>query len=373
MDKEYLLIFTFHNEKRGRLFIQSPFFKPVGNTKYDTLLVYSNDRPDQDFINLLSEHGEVLVRENVGRDYGAFYDGYKRNTSYKKYAFIHDDVEIHQPNWLEILDEGFNLHPEISVVAPQVSVNLKGEDIPRGACWIAKGNFLDKIKWKKPDCNEDAYDQEMNLLPETLSILGKGIAQVGDGIEIMHPENYGPSRPEVNKRETNYKIMASETRKQCTEAVTAFSQVMNANRPSLTKLLYVGIAGDPAGGEYSPLFPEYRIDTFDADPIWKPDIVGDITGCQLADESYGAIVCVQVLEHVKRLWKVPEEMNRLLVKGGYAIVDCPFNYPYHAEPPSFGDYWRITKDGMEALFGQYFDTLALVATDNLTSCLLKKR
>ena len=167
--------------------------------------------------------------------------------------------------------------------------------------------------------------------------------------------------------------MRSQTRTECDKAVEKYSKIINENLPINKELLYVGIAGDPIGGEYSLLFKDkLNVSTFDADPVWKPQLVGDITKTEFDDESWGVIVCVQVLEHVKEIWEVPKEMSRILCKGGYAIVDTPWLYPYHAEPPSFGDYWRVSKDGMRTLFSPYFEIQDIISTDNLTSCLLKK-
>lgn len=165
--------------------------------------------------------------------------------------------------------------------------------------------------------------------------------------------------------------MRSKTRIDCDNAVIKFSGIIGENL-SGGNLLYVGIAGDPIGGEYSGLFSKFNIKTFDADPVWRPDIVGDITKTGFEDNSWDVIVCVQVMEHVKNIWDIPPEINRILKVGGMAIVDTPFMYPYHAEPPSFGDYWRLTKDGMRVLFEPSFEILEIISTDNLTSCLIKK-
>ena len=164
--------------------------------------------------------------------------------------------------------------------------------------------------------------------------------------------------------------MVSQARQECTDAVKEFSKTINENLDG-GNLLYVGIAGDPPGGEYSPSFPSFDVKTFDADPAWGPDIVGDITGCALEDASVDVIVCVQVLEHVPNLWDVPNEMFRLLKPNGYAIVDCPWMYPYHAEPPSFGDFWRISKDGLRVLFSN-FEIVSIIEGEQNTSCLVKK-
>tara|TARA_R110002074_G_scaffold402324_1_gene607078 strand:- start:148605 stop:149105 length:501 start_codon:yes stop_codon:yes gene_type:complete len=162
--------------------------------------------------------------------------------------------------------------------------------------------------------------------------------------------------------------MTSVCRAECTKAVQAFASKV----PDSGELLYVGIAGDPPGGEYAPLFPNYDVRTFDMDPKWGPDLVGDISKTNFAKESWDVIVCVQVLEHVSTIWDVPAEMHRILKEGGHAIVDCPWQYPYHAEPPSFSDYWRISKDGMKSLFGRHFEVLDLQAGEQNTSILIRK-
>ena len=166
--------------------------------------------------------------------------------------------------------------------------------------------------------------------------------------------------------------MVSKCRQECTEAVTQFSKIINSETDG-GSLLYVGIAGDPPGGEYTPLFPKYTTKTFDADPVWKPDIVGDITNSNFEDESWDAIICVQVLEHVPNIWDAPREMARILKTGGYAIVDSPWMYPYHAEPPSFGDFWRLSKDGIRKLFEELFDVVEVYEGEQNTSCLIKKK
>ena len=165
--------------------------------------------------------------------------------------------------------------------------------------------------------------------------------------------------------------MKSKTRQECENSVLEFSKIINSNLPENKKLLYVGIAGDPVGGEYRGMFLSFDSKTFDFDIRWKPDIVGDITKTSFGNESLGLVVCVQVLEHVKNIWEAPKEIKRILCRGGYAIVDTPWMYPYHAEAPSFGDYWRISKDGMVELFKE-FNIIKINSTENLTSCLIQK-
>lgn len=162
--------------------------------------------------------------------------------------------------------------------------------------------------------------------------------------------------------------MKSKTRIDCESAVEEFSKLI----PQSSEILYVGTAGNPDGKFEQPhLFPNAKITTFDVDPKWKPDIVGDIT-CPPA-ELYGLfdlVIMTQVIEHIPNLFDVPYGIMKALRKNGYAIIDCPFNYPYHADE-SFGDYWRITKDGMKFLF-HMFHIHKVIDTNNNTSILVQK-
>lgn len=161
----------------------------------------------------------------------------------------------------------------------------------------------------------------------------------------------------------------SPTRQQCEEAVTQFAEYINKKKPT-GNLLYVGIAGDPPGGEYTPLFPGYATKTFDIGERWQPDILGDITRTEFQNETWDVIVCVQTIEHIPNIWDLPSEIKRILNPGGYAIIDCPWGYPYHGEP-EFGDYWRISKDGLPVLFNN-LKMVGIYEGENNTSALFKK-
>lgn len=169
--------------------------------------------------------------------------------------------------------------------------------------------------------------------------------------------------------------MKSQTRIDCEEAIEKFSLKINSQQfDDNPKILYVGTAGNPGGKfEQANLFEKFSITTFDADPKWSPDIVGDITKTQFENESWDLIICTQVLEHIPNIWDVPKEIHRILKNNGFAILDTPFMYPYHAEPPSFKDYWRLTIDGFEVLFGEQFELVDHHCTKYNTSCLMKKK
>jgi hypothetical protein len=74
----------------------------------------------------------------------------------------------------------------------------------------------------------------------------------------------------------------------------------------------------------------------------------DITKLQ-----FDLIVITQVLEHTKMPWTIIKWLHLNVAQGGYFLIDCPWGKRspgYHAEPPSFGDYWRISLDGLRELF-----------------------
>lgn len=165
--------------------------------------------------------------------------------------------------------------------------------------------------------------------------------------------------------------MTSQTRLDCEQAILNFKSHISSNGCGI----YVGIAGDPKGGEYAKYF-NHKFITVDADSRWGPDIVCDITSeafTKLKIHNPSLIICVQVIEHVKDIFCLPDIFADTLIDGGYLIIDCPWMFPYHAEPPSFGDYWRVSKDGLEYLFSRRFDIISTHYTNNNNSILLRKK
>jgi len=122
------------------------------------------------------------------------------------------------------------------------------------------------------------------------------------------------------------------------------------------KILEVGTAGDEKpSGNYKYFGKGNEWKTLDFLPELKPDYVADITDTKMPDNEWDLIICSQTLEHVFEFKKAIQEIYRMTKVGGYAILDCPFEYPYHAEP-GFGDFWRMSDTALcrlarEAGFG----------------------
>ncbi|UPH89130.1 class I SAM-dependent methyltransferase [Synechococcus sp. NB0720_010] len=62
------------------------------------------------------------------------------------------------------------------------------------------------------------------------------------------------------------------------------------------------------------------------------DIISDITSIPCRDQSFDAILCTEVLEHVFAPIEAITEMLRLLKPGGLLIITVPFRSLYHMYP-----------------------------------------
>ncbi len=78
----------------------------------------------------------------------------------------------------------------------------------------------------------------------------------------------------------------------------------------------------------------------------------DIHQLPYDDEAFDGVILDQVLEHVARPWVAVDEVWRILKTGGFAVATVPFLLQYHADT-GWKDYWRITPDGLSALFEDF--------------------
>lgn len=76
-------------------------------------------------------------------------------------------------------------------------------------------------------------------------------------------------------------------------------------------------------------------------------LVGRADAIPASDASFDAIICTQVLEHVRAPWRVPAEFFRVLKSGGHAVITVPQFNELHEEP---NDYFRYTNHGISSLF-----------------------
>lgn len=66
------------------------------------------------------------------------------------------------------------------------------------------------------------------------------------------------------------------------------------------------------------------------------DIVGDLTDPafieELAGRSFRAVLCANLLEHVRDPAAVARSLVKVVPPGGHLFVSCPFRFPYHPDP-----------------------------------------
>ncbi|TSC64203.1 MAG: type 11 methyltransferase [Parcubacteria group bacterium Gr01-1014_106] len=98
-----------------------------------------------------------------------------------------------------------------------------------------------------------------------------------------------------------------------------------------------------------PYLVNVRYRVLDKVPDYRPDIVGDIHHLPLEDDSFDAVICISVLEHVEEPQQAMKEVRRVLKPGGYCFLYVPFLYYYHPMKGYYGDFYRFTRDGVRHL------------------------
>lgn len=80
----------------------------------------------------------------------------------------------------------------------------------------------------------------------------------------------------------------------------------------------------------------------------KNVIFGNIEkGLGFDDESFDAVICIEVFEYIENYEKAIEEIFRLMKSGGKAIITVPFMYHEH------GDKLRYTRVYMKNMFSRF--------------------
>ena len=82
----------------------------------------------------------------------------------------------------------------------------------------------------------------------------------------------------------------------------------------------------------------------------QPVIVGDAHSIPFPNEMFDVIFANNVIEHLHDPARGVEEMRRVLKPGAALYFTIPFLYPVHEAP---NDYTRLTRFGLERLFGNF--------------------
>ncbi len=143
------------------------------------------------------------------------------------------------------------------------------------------------------------------------------------------------------------------------EHITSFVSEAAAALPFTSPVVEIG-ARPAVGQEDQPdlraLFPGLDYIGCDLQPGPRVDRVEDVHQLSFADESVGAILALDTLEHVADPRRALEEMWRVLRPGGVAVITSVMFFPIHTHP---WDYWRFTPEGFGLLLAPFESSLVL--------------
>jgi SAM-dependent methyltransferase len=120
------------------------------------------------------------------------------------------------------------------------------------------------------------------------------------------------------------------------QAVSAFA----AGLPPQSKVLDAGAGNAP----YAELFAQCEYVTADwpqsvHEGARRADILASLEALPVPDESFHAVLCTEVLEHIAEPDRVLAEFHRVLAPQGRLCLTTPFAWPLHEEP---FDFYRYT-------------------------------
>jgi SAM-dependent methyltransferase len=141
-----------------------------------------------------------------------------------------------------------------------------------------------------------------------------------------------------------------------------------ASLPPATRILDAGAGNAP----YAELFR--HCDYVTADWSNSPheyaagsNIVASLDALPVSDASFDAVLCTEVLEHVRYPEAVLAELERVLAPGGRLCLTVPFVWPLHEEP---FDFFRYTPFALRDLLeAQGFGDITLEPTSGFLSTL----
>ena len=105
------------------------------------------------------------------------------------------------------------------------------------------------------------------------------------------------------------------------------------------------------GGKRSPKRGQFRIEHYDVRVRYanlsaanRPDVQTDAATLPFKNETFDAVICAEMLEHVADPVSVIREAYRVLRGRGVLLITVPFLFPIHADPYDYcrytDHYWR---------------------------------
>jgi len=125
-------------------------------------------------------------------------------------------------------------------------------------------------------------------------------------------------------------------------------------RSSASEIALDSIVLDAGAGEcrFKAFFKDHQYIAVDAaygDATWdysNIDVVSSLDSLPFEDNTFDAVICTQVLEHVNEPQQVLNELYRVLKHGGALYLSAPQGWGVHQAPH---DYFRFTNYGLQYL------------------------
>jgi len=97
------------------------------------------------------------------------------------------------------------------------------------------------------------------------------------------------------------------------------------------------------------------------------DVSADVQKLPFREGTFGVVLSIEVLEHLREPRETLKELFRVLQPGGRLFLIAPQMWEEHSMPH---DYWRFTSSGLRyALEGAGFQVLSVTPLEGYFSCL----